>query len=103
MYFQLTDIYNNPSQYLNGSAPLNVTGFASDVNGANTTDKDSFLWYDELHPGEQADRIIAREFLGVVAGDSKWATYWSGRAARLASEIEGWLAFGYVYNAVLRK
>jgi hypothetical protein len=76
---QITDIYNNPSQYLNGSAPLNVTGFASsDMKAANTTDKDSFLWYDELHPGEQADRVIAREFLGVVAGDSKWATYWSG-------------------------
>ena len=48
------------------------------MNGADKTDKDSFLWYDEQHPGEQADRVIAREILGVVAGDSKWATYWSG-------------------------
>jgi hypothetical protein len=36
------------------------------------------MWYDELHLSEQTDRIIAREFVGVVEGGSKWATYWSG-------------------------
>jgi len=74
----LTDIYNNPSQYLNGSAPLDVTGYANNVNGSNNTSPDSFMWYDELHPSEQTDRVIAREFVGVVEGGSKWATYWSG-------------------------
>jgi hypothetical protein len=76
--FQLTDIYNNPSQYLNGSAPLDVTGYANNVNGSNNTSPDSFMWYDELHPSEQTDRVIAREFVDVVKGGSKWATYWSG-------------------------
>lgn len=37
---------------------------------------DSFLWYDALHPSEQADRVIAREFLEVVKGGSRWARYW---------------------------
>jgi hypothetical protein len=35
------------------------------------------MWYDELHPSEQTDRVIAREFVDVVKGKSKWATYWS--------------------------
>lgn len=34
------------------------------------------MWYDELHPSEQTDRVIAREFLEVIKGKSKWATYW---------------------------
>jgi hypothetical protein len=73
----LTDIYNNPANYLNGSAPLDVTGYAN-VNGTgNPTNPDSFMWYDELHPSEQTDRVIAREFVDVVKGKSKWATYWS--------------------------
>ncbi|KAK3691167.1 hypothetical protein LTR37_018821 [Vermiconidia calcicola] len=78
----MTDIYNNPSEYLNGTAPLDVTGY---VNRCNTTggdcvtnpSPDSFLWYDELHPSEQAERVIARAFVNVVKGMSKWATYWS--------------------------
>jgi phospholipase/lecithinase/hemolysin len=76
-FLQLTDIYNNPSQYLNGSAPLDVTGYANNVNGSNNTSPDSFMWYDELHPSEQTDRVIAREFVNVVKGGSKWAAYWS--------------------------
>ncbi|RMZ07326.1 hypothetical protein D0860_05163 [Hortaea werneckii] len=78
----MTDIHNNPSQYLNGTAPLNVTGH---VNQCNVTggdcvasdSPDSFLWYDELHPSEQAERVIARTFVDVVKGASQWATYWS--------------------------
>lgn len=72
----MTDIYNNPSAYLNGTAPPNVTGY-SNLNGTVDESPDSFLWYDELHPSEQTDRVIAREFINVVEGDSKWATYWS--------------------------
>lgn len=33
--------------------------------------------YDELHPTQQTERVIAREFVDVVEGSSKWATYWS--------------------------
>ena len=39
--------------------------------------KDAFMFYDELHPSEQTDRVIAREFVNVAKGISKWATYWS--------------------------
>ncbi|OQO05439.1 hypothetical protein B0A48_09208 [Cryoendolithus antarcticus] len=72
----LTDIYNNPSAYLNGTAPLNVTSYVN-LNGKPNASPDSFIWYDELHPSEQTDRIIARTFVDVVKGSSKWATYWS--------------------------
>lgn len=79
----MTDIHSNPSAYLNGTAPLNVNGY---VNHCNTTggdceaspNPDSYLWYDELHPSEQTERVIAREFVNVVEGSSQWATYWSG-------------------------
>ena len=78
---QLTDIYNNPSEYLNGSAPANVTGYAHHCNTTGgdcvlSESPDSFLWFDELHPSEQTDRVIARTFIDVVKGVSQWATYW---------------------------
>ena len=78
---QVLDIYNNPSTYLNGSASANATGFVHhcDINGANCVDSpspDSFLWYDELHPSEQTDRIIAREFVNLLSGNSTYATYY---------------------------
>lgn len=33
------------------------------------------MWYDELHPSEQTDRIIAKEFVGLLDGMSKYASY----------------------------
>ncbi|KAF9233570.1 carbohydrate esterase family 16 protein [Melanogaster broomeanus] len=73
-YGLFTDIYNNPTKYLNGTAPLNVTGCVNSCvynlnestgdpgacTTATGTDRDSFMWYDELHPSEQSDRIVAR-------------------------------------------
>jgi hypothetical protein len=80
--FQFNDIYNNPEEYLNGTAPANATGFIyhCDDNGANcerNDSPDSFIWFDELHPSEQSDRIVAKEFVNVASGQSKYATYWS--------------------------
>lgn len=78
----MTDIYNNPASYLNGTgAPLNVEGVEHlcDAQGSNCTSTDSpdsFMWYDPLHPSEQTSRIVAREFVGVLGGKSKWASYW---------------------------
>jgi hypothetical protein len=54
----ISDIYDNPTGYLKGSAPANVTGFVHHCNltGQAWVDEDggkspdSFLWYDELHP-----------------------------------------------------
>lgn len=47
----ITDIYNNPKLYLNGSEPLNVTGMYHQCNIHTGTcynmpgSLDSFLWY----------------------------------------------------------
>ncbi|TKA54230.1 hypothetical protein B0A49_12900 [Cryomyces minteri] len=82
MYTLISDIYYNPSAYLNGTLPANVTGWDNHCNlagnvCARTNSPDSFLWYDELHPSEQTDRIIAKNFVDVIKGASKYATYWS--------------------------
>ncbi|KAJ7020161.1 hypothetical protein C8F04DRAFT_1145281 [Mycena alexandri] len=83
------DMFDHPARYLNGTAPLNVTGAwdacVSPLGGgtltctiANGTDRDSFLWADELHPSEQADRIVAREIALTLEGKkSQWATWLS--------------------------
>ncbi|KAJ8520464.1 hypothetical protein ONZ45_g2740 [Pleurotus djamor] len=85
-------MFDNPSAFLNGTAPLNVTGAANKcvfpLDGqpdtgvvcttAQGTDRDSFLWFDELHPSEQADRIVAREIAAVIQGKrNKFSTWLS--------------------------
>lgn len=80
--FQISDIYHNPTSYLNGTtAPLDVRGYnrhcnATGGNCQTSSSPDSFLWFDALHPSEQTDRVIAREFVEVVKGTSRWASYW---------------------------
>jgi hypothetical protein len=77
----MLDIYNRPDAYLNGSKPLNVTGYNShcsldwqcDIYRPN--DRDSFYWYDSLHPSEQVGRIIAREFAKIFKGEGKWTSF----------------------------
>lgn len=84
-------MFNHPSRYLNGTAPLNVTGsinqcvFEPDNGGpvggvcapatGDNAIRDSFLWWDELHPSEQADRIVAREMVKAMRGNTRWATW----------------------------
>jgi phospholipase/lecithinase/hemolysin len=54
----LSDVYDNPTAYFNGTEPANVTGYEHHctVNQSsctlmyNGTSSDSFMWYDELHP-----------------------------------------------------
>ncbi|KAH7923372.1 carbohydrate esterase family 16 protein [Leucogyrophana mollusca] len=88
-YGLFTDIYSNPQNYLNGTAPLNVTGCINtcmystynDPNPATCTtvegtDRDSYMWYDELHPSEQTDRVIAREMTAVMKGEANQWTTW---------------------------
>ncbi|EAW11701.1 SGNH/GDSL hydrolase family protein [Aspergillus clavatus NRRL 1] len=81
MYTLLSDIYDNPTVYFKGSAPPNVTGYNSHcpVSGGDCTrlpNPELFMWFDELHPSERTDQIIAEEFVKVVEGKSKYATYW---------------------------
>lgn len=73
----LTDIYENPSAYLD--APANATGFyqfcdpvppSSCTKSENSLD--SFLWFDELHPSNKTHTYIAREFIGVVGRNSSY-------------------------------
>ena len=83
-FLQFNNMYNNPGAYLNGSAPLNVTSYINqcNINGtacARAASPDSYLWYDALHPSEQADRNVASEFVKVVNGQSQYATYWSSK------------------------
>ncbi|KAG1765727.1 carbohydrate esterase family 16 protein [Suillus placidus] len=80
-YGLFTDMYSNPQNYFNGTAPHNVTGcvhscvYTMDSTAApactiaNGTDADSFMWYDELHPSQQSDRIVAREMTAVMKGE----------------------------------
>ncbi|KAF8066944.1 GDSL lipase/esterase [Lyophyllum atratum] len=84
------DMFANPAMYLNGTAPLNVTGAINscvfEIGGTvgscttvtGSAARDSYLWFDELHPSEQADRIVAREVAKVIeGGKSTWGTWLS--------------------------
>ncbi|KAJ7449218.1 GDSL lipase/esterase [Mycena latifolia] len=83
----IQDIYDHPALYLNGTVPLNVTGCwnscVAPFGGGNLTctvqqgtARDSYLWTDELHPSEQADRIVAREIALTMEGKtSNFATW----------------------------
>lgn len=76
----ITQVYNIPQDFLD--PPGNVTGqyYSCDLSGAVCNESETgaghFLWYDELHPSERTDEVIAYEFKAVVQGDSKFATYW---------------------------
>lgn len=85
------DIISNPGAYLNGTAPPNVTGTIktcvyeigpSTDNNCTYVPKgpewDSYLWYDELHASEQADRHIARNVANIIQGKgSDWVNWLS--------------------------
>jgi phospholipase/lecithinase/hemolysin len=78
----MTDIYYNPTKYLNGTAPANVQGVVNlcdaqtSSNCTKQASPDSFEWFDPLHPSEQTGRVIAREFVNVIGGNSTYAMYW---------------------------
>lgn len=79
LIIQLNDIWNNPSNYLNGTAPLNVTSWITACGSAcaDSSVRDSYMWYDTLHPSEQTDRIIAQEFVNIVTGNGTWGQTWT--------------------------
>ncbi|KAH8102708.1 GDSL lipase/acylhydrolase, partial [Cristinia sonorae] len=84
----LNNIMDNPAQFLNGTAPFNVTGSANPcpfpVDGTqpifctlvNSTDQDSYVWYNELHLSNQANRIVARNVAQVIRGKENQFTKW---------------------------
>ncbi|EJT97849.1 hypothetical protein DACRYDRAFT_111369 [Dacryopinax primogenitus] len=77
-----TDMYNNPSMFLNGTAPLNVTGYYAHSNASGgdvyfvNNSPDSFLFYDGLHPSEQVSRHVATEIVKTLNRTSAYATYY---------------------------
>lgn len=79
----MTDIYNNPTAF-GIASPANVTGqyyHCDPATGTICTSQsdiglEHFMWYDELHPSQTTDEIIAKEFINVVKGSSTYATYW---------------------------
>lgn len=82
-------IYHNPEQYLNGTiAPVIETPAAecalNELNlsecepvGNAIENPDAFMWFDDLHATEQTHRALAREFVKVLDGESRFAAYYS--------------------------
>ncbi|KAL2024506.1 hypothetical protein VTK56DRAFT_7549 [Thermocarpiscus australiensis] len=76
----LLDIHSQPAKYLD--APHNVTGYWHHCppTGSPCTDQTSlgplsgFMWYDELHPSDRTSSIVAKQFLDVLAGKSRYGT-----------------------------
>lgn len=75
MFNLIVGMYHHPAGCLNGSAPLNITSAARQYNASNISvtsgDRDSFSWFDDLHPSEQAERDFARALLAVLKGTSQ--------------------------------
>ncbi|KZT59659.1 carbohydrate esterase family 16 protein [Calocera cornea HHB12733] len=74
-YGLFMDMYNDPGAFLNGSAPYNITGYYRHHGKNMPGSPDSYLWWDELHPSEQAFRIVAQQIVDTIAGTSAYATY----------------------------
>ncbi|KAL0953064.1 hypothetical protein HGRIS_007264 [Hohenbuehelia grisea] len=64
------EMYGHPWRYLNGTIAPNATGHCHQCPDANdwrqcgvgdcsAEERDSYLWWDELHPSEQAGRVLA--------------------------------------------
>ncbi|KAJ7057946.1 hypothetical protein C8F01DRAFT_1148938 [Mycena amicta] len=81
-YGFFTEMYDNPTRFFNGSAPANVTGHCHQCPDPNdftqvrsdcTLDqRDSYMWWDELHPSEQTGRNLAMETFKALNGRSKF-------------------------------
>ncbi|KAJ7157943.1 GDSL lipase/esterase [Mycena crocata] len=77
------DMYNEPTRWFNGSIPANMTGHCHQcpdpddfmqcgVGDCTIAERDSYMWWDELHPSEQTGRNLAREMSKKLAGTSKY-------------------------------
>ncbi|RKU42162.1 hypothetical protein DL546_001208 [Coniochaeta pulveracea] len=78
----LTDIHNNPGKYLAAPASTSYYHQVNPVTGASSNlpgSLDQYMWYDELHPSNKTDSVIAKEFVDVVAGTSPYATQYGAK------------------------
>ncbi|KAJ7583601.1 GDSL lipase/esterase [Mycena floridula] len=82
-YAFFEEMYHNPVQYFNGSIPPNVTSHCHrcdtptdfhfcGIGDCTLDQRDSFMWWDELHPSEQTGRNLAAEIVKKIAGRSKY-------------------------------
>ncbi|KAF8688392.1 GDSL-like Lipase/Acylhydrolase, partial [Rhizoctonia solani] len=80
------DIYNNPWKYLVGpdynvKDAINACRYpegSSELICVNQPPEvhDSFLWWDEIHPSEQTNRVIARHLLAALKGTSPFVSWY---------------------------
>ncbi|KAG9002776.1 hypothetical protein FRB94_004723 [Tulasnella sp. JGI-2019a] len=81
-YNVILDIIKNPHEFL--TAPYNTTGYESHCTPPNCTTSyiwdpthpNGYVWYDELHPSQRTDTIIAEEFAKAMKKQSNYATYY---------------------------
>ncbi|TBU26254.1 hypothetical protein BD311DRAFT_808567 [Dichomitus squalens] len=77
------EMYNHPARYFNGSVPANVTGQCHQcpdpddwrqcgIGDCTPDERDSYMWWDELHPSEQTGRNLAAEMHRKIEGKSKY-------------------------------
>ncbi|KIK56863.1 carbohydrate esterase family 16 protein [Collybiopsis luxurians FD-317 M1] len=77
------EMYNNPTNFFNGSIPANVTGHCHQcpdpddftqcgIGDCTLDERDSYMWWDELHPSEQTGRNLAMETFKKIEGKSKF-------------------------------
>ncbi|KAJ7030105.1 GDSL lipase/esterase [Mycena alexandri] len=82
-YGLFEDMYNDPTKWFNGSIPANVTGHCHQCPDANDfrqcgigdctlAERDSYMFWDELHPSEQTGRNLAREMWAKLTGSSNY-------------------------------
>ncbi|KAI0743996.1 hypothetical protein C8Q80DRAFT_1184464 [Daedaleopsis nitida] len=80
-FFQ--EMYDHPTRYFNGSIPANVTGHCHqcpdpddwrqcDIGDCTLDQRDSYMWWDELHPSEQTGRNLAAEMHKKLQGKSRY-------------------------------
>lgn len=78
----LWDAYHTPAKFLTGKAPYNVTGWTNHCSldwqckQFQPERKDSFFWFDELHPSEAAERVVANEFVKLLTGKTSYGQWY---------------------------
>lgn len=85
----IRNIYHNPTQYLNGTIDPVIQRPAAEcaLNELNLSEckpvgdaienPDAFMWFDDIHATEQTHRVLAREFVKMLDGESNYTTYYS--------------------------
>lgn len=84
----IRDIYLNPQDFLNGTGTPNIQVPAAECTfdefgmtvceptGDAIGNLDGFMWFDNVHATEQTHRVLAREFVKVLDGESTYAEYY---------------------------